>query len=107
MNGPTTLFLSKGSYDVLYQKAVNDYPYETCGFLIGTKGYFRTVFKLKSATNQSTERNRFQIDPFDFYTLEKSLEKSHQSIIGFYHSHPDGRAQPSSIDVALAWPDYS
>lgn len=107
MNKPSTVFLSKEQNNILCQKSAQDYPYETCGFILGTRGYFKSIFKLQKAVNTSSEPNRFQINPFEFYTLELSLKKGYLSIIGFYHSHPDGRAQPSKLDISMAWPGYS
>lgn len=107
LNELSTVFLSKELYEILCQESVQDYPFETCGFIIGTRGYYKTIFKLEPAVNTSPEPNRFQINPFEFYTLDLSLKNSFLSIIGFYHSHPDGRAKPSKLDVSLAWPGYS
>ena len=34
-------------------------------------------------------------------------EQSGEVILGYYHSHPDREAVPSSLDVSSAWPDTS
>ena len=86
---------------------INHLPFEACGFLIGTSGYFKTVFAFKKAHNESSNLNRFIINPFDYYKLEKSLSDSTLSIIGFYHSHPLGTPHPSRFDIKDAWGGYS
>ncbi len=82
-------------------------PFEACGFLIGTTAPSRIVYKSTTAINQATTLNKYIIDPFAYYTLEHSLDNSEVTIIGFYHSHPDGSAKPSRFDIQDAWPDYS
>ena len=46
------------------------------------------------------------MDPVEFVALERELEGSGQEIIGFYHSHPDGRPHPSPFDLERAWETY-
>ena len=36
-------------------------------------------------------------------TLQRGLRGSGQAVVGLYHSHPDGAAQPSASDLAEAW----
>ncbi len=82
-------------------------PYEACGFLIGNRGYLKTIFDCKSVQNQSSEVNRYIINPVDFYNIESSLTNRNLSIVGFYHSHPAGSHHPSRYDIQDAWQDYS
>lgn len=107
MNNRSILFLSRLQLNEIYHYSINCLPFESCGFILGMTGYCKTIFSLQETKNQETEINRFTIDPFEFYLLEKSLEHSYKSIIGFFHSHPNGTAHPSRIDYQLAWPGYS
>ncbi|HEU0077690.1 MAG TPA: Mov34/MPN/PAD-1 family protein, partial [Longimicrobiaceae bacterium] len=34
-------------------------------------------------------------------------ERDGLALVGFYHSHPDGRPEPSRLDREQAWPWYS
>jgi len=38
---------------------------------------------------------------------ERSAAAAGQSVLGFYHSHPDHPARPSEYDREHAWPYYS
>jgi desampylase len=78
-------------------------PYECCGLLEGTRqdGVFR-IAALHPARNLSPDAARFEIDPRDHFTAQKRARASGGAIIGCYHSHPDGRAQPSAADRAGA-----
>jgi len=101
------LFLSQRIRTELVEHCLVSIPFEACGFLIGTTGYLKTVFRIKHAENQATVVNKYTIDPFEYYTLEHSLEGTYLSIIGFYHSHTNGSAHPSRYDIQDAWPGYS
>lgn len=56
--------------------------------------------------NSETHRgeDRFSIHPLDFLAIERELDaaKDGTRIVGFFHSHPDSAARPSSIDVEMA-----
>jgi len=39
--------------------------------------------------------------------LEKKLKGTDRAIVGFFHSHPDVPARPSTYDQDHAWPWYS
>lgn len=101
------LFLSQPLRTELVEHCLITVPFEACGFLIGTSGYLKTVCGIKKAKNRADVVNKFVIDPFEYYTLEHALEGTNLSIIGFYHSHTNGSAQPSRYDIQDAWPDYS
>lgn len=104
---PRFLSLTKQVVDTIQSDCRNCFPMEACGFLIGTNGNAKIVLESKIAKNMSTEPNRYTINPLEYYTVEQSLEGSSSTILGFYHSHPNGSAKPSSIDRKQAWEGYS
>jgi proteasome lid subunit RPN8/RPN11 len=86
------------------------YPDECCGFLIGrTEGDIKIVEEVRAATNVHEEGHarRYLVDPREQLQVEKSLRGTGQSVVGYYHSHPNVAAQPSEYDRAHAWPFYS
>ena len=101
------LFLSRPIQSAILTDCIKHFPYEACGFLIGNIGFSKSIFEAREVSNQSTNLNRYQIDPFDFYTVEKFLTGKHLSILGFYHSHPHGSPHPSRYDIQDAWLHYS
>jgi len=86
------------------------YPYECCGFLIGrSEDGFKSVNKVLIAENRrhDSAANRYLITPEQFQKIENDLSASDDEIIGFFHSHPDVEARPSTYDLDHAWPWYS
>jgi len=87
------------------------YPAECCGLLVGTEdhdqdgGPLWRVGRVEPSENLAAgERNdRFEIDPRLRLKLQKQLRGGSDAVIGVYHSHPDGPAQPSETDLKNAW----
>ncbi len=109
MGGLVTLELSEDLFDRIASHAVEGYPAEVCGFLLGEEGEARRVRRVKRGTNllAGNARDRYLIDPQDTLEAEKEARESGMEVLGFYHSHPDHPAVPSSHDRERAWPWYS
>ncbi|OYT72686.1 MAG: hypothetical protein CFK52_04530 [Chloracidobacterium sp. CP2_5A] len=89
-----------------------DYPYECCGLLLGAfdadgRKTTREVFPISNAREESAKRNRFLITPQELMRGERYARSQGLDVIGFYHSHPDHPAVPSSYDLDHALPVYS
>lgn len=85
------------------------YPNECCGFLIGAVANgVRTVTRIQESANERADslRNRFLIGPREMLRTERELQEG-ESVLGFFHSHPDAPARPSEYDRSHAWPWYS
>ena len=79
------------------------HPRECCGLLTGFHdGEMVRIAALHPARNLSGDPDRFDVDPRDHILAQKSARKSGHAVIGCYHSHPNGRAQPSATDLAGA-----
>ena len=86
------------------------YPYECCGVLAGTEnGGMRTVAEVIPAENHRTDspENRYLITADFMRQIENRLQNTKSSIVGFFHSHPDVPARPSTYDKEHAWPWYA
>ena len=81
-------------------------PYECCGLLEGARqdGVFR-IAALHPARNLSADAARFEIDPRDHFAAQRQARANGATVIGCYHSHPGGPAQPSAADQAGAGED--
>ena len=66
----------------------------------------QALLPLESPGTES-ERNRFLIDPREQLRVEKDARARGQDVLGYYHSHPDHPARPSTYDRDHAWPWYS
>ena len=78
-------------------------PNECCGLLEGVRGDsgFR-VTALHPVRNISPDAAHFAMAPQDQFAAQKCARANGRGIIGCYHSHPGGSAQPSAADQAGA-----
>jgi proteasome lid subunit RPN8/RPN11 len=90
------------------------YPEECCGFLVAresptTADEPRRIVRASPIENQmeGARTRRFVIPPEELRRFEASLEGTGESLVGFYHSHPDHPAVPSLFDQDHAWPWYT
>ena len=79
-------------------------PDECCGLLLG-RGAIEQV--LPTANVASDRGQRFEIDPQALVDAHRAARAGGPPVIGYYHSHPAGPAEPSATDRALAAGDGS
>ena len=87
------------------------YPEECVGALIGTVaegGAARTVERLFPIDNRSRadRKRRYLVSPLDYLAAERAADATGQTLLGFYHSHPEHPARPSATDLDLAQPNF-
>jgi proteasome lid subunit RPN8/RPN11 len=85
--------------------AASAYPSEGCGLIEGidiAEGW-RAVAVHEAKNIAEDPRRRFLIDPQTQFDLMRRLRDSPSRVIGCFHSHPDGRAEPSTTDRAEAY----
>lgn len=56
--------------------------------------------------NEAAGLSRYAIGAATVRDLERQASCAGVHLIGFYHSHPESPAAPSSADLDLAWPGY-
>ena len=90
----------------IYAHAKETYPYECCGFLLGSAEDGGLVRQVRRAANQNHERtDRFIISAEEFAETQFAADDAGLEIIGIYHSHPDWPPIPSQTDMDNAWED--
>jgi len=78
-------------------------PRECCGLLEGQKdGDTWHIGAIHRAPNLACAPDRFEIDPAAHFAARRAARQRHAAIVGCYHSHPGGQAQPSATDLAGA-----
>lgn len=90
-----TLAIRQSALDDLVAHAREAAPEECCGILIGRE---RCVERIVRARNQLHSPTRFTIDPRDQIAALKNARAAGQRILGYYHSHPSSRPEPSETD---------
>jgi proteasome lid subunit RPN8/RPN11 len=96
--------ISSEDLRAIYAHATRTYPYECFGFLVGSHDQAGCVVQVVPGTNARAKRpDRFEMDAAEFLAVEAAAERDGLEVIGFYHSHPDWPAVPSTEDLRLAW----
>lgn len=73
---------------------------EICGLLFGTE---RTIEAVKPVENVAMDPSRrFEIDPAALIAAHRAQRHGGPTLIGHFHSHPTGLAEPSPRDEAEA-----
>ena len=106
--------LDYGIAETLRQQALEEYPQECCGVLVGVTNRLGSppsteVLAAVDALNVHTgdRSRRFAIAPEFLLEIHKTAAREGQEVVGYYHSHPDGSDKPSETDREVAWPDVS
>ena len=110
----SVLVLSQKVRQTIELEAMNAYPNECCGILVGreeagaqmTRRIVDLIVPTRNVETGDPAR-RFMIDPRTLLRVEKEAAAARQLVLGFYHSHPDQPARPSETDRANAWDYYS
>jgi proteasome lid subunit RPN8/RPN11 len=105
------LQMSKADYDLIRWEAERSYPNECCGILLGAvEGNQRVVTLTITCENMRRDSpvDRYSIDPEKVIAALKLARSRAETIVGFYHSHPDHPARYSGTDLNEAhWFDCS
>ncbi len=76
------------------------HPHEACGLLLG---HDATITKAQATANRADAPARhFEIDPAALIAAHRAARAGGPALIGYFHSHPTGRAAPSATDAAMA-----
>lgn len=101
---PAVLRLRRSHWEMMRQHVEQESPLEACGLLGGlAKGDAWWVERVFALTNQLRSPIRYRLDPKEQWQVFQELEAGGLELAGIYHSHPNGPAFPSSIDVAEAY----
>ena len=95
--------IASGVRETLLAEAVSAGVNECCGLLLGHDDRVTDVVR---APNVAADPARsFEIDPAVLLRTQREARGFGQQVIGHYHSHPNGVAEPSVRDAARAVAD--
>lgn len=92
--------LGKAIHAQLVGEADAAHPREACGLLLGQSG--RIVEVVPAINVHPTPETHFEIDPKLLIDAHRAARDGGPEVIGYYHSHPNGLAEPSATDRAMA-----
>ena len=97
--------------DAIVQECARNYPEECCGVLLGKDDnpFERAIVQVLHVPNQREDERtrRYLIGPDAYRFADQAARAFGLDILGFYHSHPDHPAVPSTYDREHAWPWYA
>lgn len=73
---------------------------EVCGLLLGQSGQVQALLPARNVARNPS--HSFEIDPATLLRAHREARGAGRRVIGHWHSHPNGRAEPSTRDAARA-----
>lgn len=99
----SSLSFSREEYDALLAHAREGTPQEVCGVLGGEGSTVTSTYRVRNVAE--APESRYELDPEAQLEAIEAAEADGE-LLGFYHSHPEGPAEPSATDRAQAtWAD--
>ena len=92
--------LTSGIEATLRAEAASAHPLECCGLLLGEG--VRLLEVRPVANVHGLPERQFEIDPAALIAAHRAARAGGLQVLGYYHSHPNGLAQPSATDRAQA-----
>ncbi|MBT8389932.1 MAG: M67 family metallopeptidase [Altererythrobacter sp.] len=86
--------------EAMQREALAAYPREACGILLGESDRISEYVATRNV--HPTPNTHFEIDPQALIDAHRAARRGGAQVIGYYHSHPSGEAQPSMTDRAMA-----
>lgn len=78
--------------------ARREHPREACGLLLGCGDRIEAAVEAANVADCPTQE--FEIDPALLLRCHREARDDGRALLGWYHSHPNGRGEPSATDAA-------
>lgn len=92
--------IPKKNIEDMISHARSVYPQECCGLLAGNSGIASNTYRM---TNIDQSPFSYLMEPKEQFVALKDMRKKGIEMIAIYHSHPKTDAEPSNIDINLAY----
>ena len=90
------LVVTRSVLTALLDAAASAAPDEACGLLLGREG---AIDRVQPCANVAGEPRRFfEIDPAALIAAHRAERGGGPVLLGYFHSHPSGVAEPSAED---------
>jgi proteasome lid subunit RPN8/RPN11 len=101
---PALLKIARRDLDQIRDHALQGYPYEVCGLIGGRGDTAEIVVPVPNAS--LTPRVAYEMERQAMVDAIIGFQRAGREVVGIYHSHPGGQAEPSESDIGQAtWPD--
>ncbi|MDZ4139434.1 MAG: M67 family metallopeptidase [Erythrobacter sp.] len=94
------LEVTRDALTTMRAAAAAAHPQEACGLLLG-EGPRITAARV-TANVHPAPATHFDIDPQALINAHRAARAGGAQVLGYFHSHPIGAAEPSSTDRAMA-----
>jgi proteasome lid subunit RPN8/RPN11 len=94
------LEISREMLDDIRGEAEASPDVEVCGLLLGEGMRVERVVSCRNVSGESARS--FELDPQALIAAHRAARAGGPAVIGHYHSHPSGSAEPSERDAAAA-----
>ena len=84
----------------MIEHALKDAPNECCGVLLGRNA---VVERAVAMTSDLPSPDAYFMNPEQQIEVFTDMAKRGEELLGIYHSHPKGPAEPSGADLQLAF----
>ncbi|WP_337190370.1 M67 family metallopeptidase [Altericroceibacterium endophyticum] len=98
------LTLTRPAYRAILHAAAQAAPHECCGLLLGTRDARGVIVEeARAAANIAADpAAHFELDPQALFDALRAERAGGLCVLGYYHSHPNGRVGPSPRDESDA-----
>lgn len=91
------LWMTQDLVNQIVADAHQERPNEVCGLIVGKGEHATHVIPVANVHTQPT--HYFRMDPVALAQHLPALDRQGLSLLGFYHSHPNGDPIPSETDI--------
>jgi len=92
--------VTSGAKATLLAEAAAAHPLEACGLLLGQGGVITAAVPVRNV--HPDPARHFELDPQALIAAHRAQRAGGPQVLGYYHSHPTGLAEPSATDRACA-----
>ncbi|MEO8607508.1 MAG: M67 family metallopeptidase [Chloroflexota bacterium] len=105
------VIIGKELQSQIFKHLEASHPNEGGGFLLGTTNgdtvRINETISVQNVFQEEEQYHRYAMTPQDWMKLEDEADARGQTLVGYYHSHPDSPAIPSIYDRDHALPHFT
>jgi proteasome lid subunit RPN8/RPN11 len=93
------LTIAQEQFNEMLAHVESELPLEACGLLAGKNDQVEKVLLVR---NQAQSPERFVMDPYEQLQAFEWIDSNELTLLGIFHSHPEGPETVSATDIAEA-----